>query len=100
MTLRIFRVLGCIAVAVAALLGCSHIVGAADEGGTSNVPRYTKDGKLLRPNYREWVYLSSGLGMNYGPTAAGATAAPAFTNVFVNPESYREFQKTGKWPDK
>jgi tetratricopeptide (TPR) repeat protein len=39
--------------------------------------------------------------MNYGPTAAaGASAAPAFTNVFVNPESYREFQKTGRWPDK
>jgi hypothetical protein len=77
---------------------CVVLVGAADAGG--NAPKYTKDGKLMRPNYREWVYLSSGLGMNYGPTAAGANAAPAFTNVYVNPESYRQFQKTGKWPDK
>jgi tetratricopeptide (TPR) repeat protein len=74
------------------------LIGAGDNPG-NNGPRFTSDGKLLRPDYRQWVYLSSGLGMNYGPTAAGASAAPAFTNVFVNPDSYREFQKTGKWPD-
>jgi hypothetical protein len=91
-------VLCCITVAVALALLIDLRVRAADEGG--NAPKYTKDGKLMRPGYRQWVYLSSGLGMNYGPTAAGATAAPAFTNVFVNPESYRQFQKTGKWPDK
>jgi tetratricopeptide (TPR) repeat protein len=91
-------VLGCIAVALAVAFVIDLRVRAADDG--VNVPKYTKDGKLMRPNYREWIYLSSGLGMNYGPTAAGASAAPAFTNVFVNPESYREFQKTGKWPDK
>jgi hypothetical protein len=65
-----------------------------------NAPRYTADHKLIVPaNYREWIYLSSGLGMNYGPATAGAGAPPAFTNVFVNPESYREFMKTGKWLD-
>ncbi|MBI2682008.1 MAG: cytochrome P460 family protein [Acidobacteriales bacterium] len=68
---------------------------------SANQPHYTADGKLQRPdNYREWVFLSSGLGMNYGPTQNGGSAPPAFTNVFVNPESYREFLKTGQWPDK
>src|SRR5436853_3971925 len=63
-------------------------------------PRYTADGKLLRPaDYREWVFLSSGLGMNYGPSAAGASAPPAFTNVFVQPEAYRAFQQSGRWPE-
>ena len=29
-------------------------------------PRFTTDGRLMRPdNYREWVFLSSGLGMTY-----------------------------------
>ena len=29
-------------------------------------PRFTSDGQLMRPdNYREWIYLSSGLGMTY-----------------------------------
>src|SRR5262245_19760122 len=31
-------------------------------------PRFTSDGKLFLPeNYREWIFLSSGLGMSYGP---------------------------------
>src|SRR5262245_59191836 len=70
---------------------------AAGPAPSPNAPRYTADKKLLRPtNYREWIYLSSGLGMNYGPTAG----MQVFTNVFVPPEAYREFMATGKWPDK
>ena len=31
-------------------------------------PQFSTDGRLLRPDsYREWIYLSSGLGMTYGP---------------------------------
>ena len=30
-------------------------------------PEFNKDGELVRPkNYREWIFLSSGVGMNYG----------------------------------
>ena len=57
----------------------------------------------MRPaNYREWVFLSSSLGLTYQP-AAGApasSAGPQFQNVFVNRSSYRGFMQTGKWPDK
>lgn len=59
-------------------------------------PRYTGDGQLQRPTgVREWIYLSSGLGMQYGNGAAGNE----FTNVFAEPTAYREFVKTGKWPE-
>lgn len=66
------------------------------------VPQYTSDGSLIRPqNYREWIYLSSGLGMTYGPIASEARdAKPMFDNVFVSPAAYRSFLETGKWPDK
>jgi hypothetical protein len=71
---------------------------AADPG--AGAPEYTADGNLIFPsNYREWVYLSSGLGMTYSPPSGG-NANPLFTNVFVNPESYREFVKTARWPDR
>src|SRR5919201_6491933 len=71
---------------------------AASPTASPNAPRYTADKKLLRPtNYREWVYLSSGLGMNYGPAEG---SMQMFTNVFVAPEAYREFMASGKWPDK
>lgn len=54
--------------------------------------------KLVRPDdYREWIYLSSGLGMNYN---AGMNTPALFTNVFVAPWAYREFVATGKWPEK
>jgi hypothetical protein len=61
-------------------------------------PRYTADGQLTLPtDYREWTFLSSGLGMTY---SAHMRDSPAFTNVFVNPPAYRAFVATGKWPDK
>ena len=74
---------------------------AGDPPATS--PRalaYTADGKLIVPSgYREWVYLSSGLGMSYNPKAL-ASAQPMFDNTFVNPEAYQAFRNTGTWPDK
>jgi hypothetical protein len=62
--------------------------------------KFTRDGELAYPaNYREWIFLSSGLGMTYGPNAPAAGTPLRYDNVFVNPSSYREFLKTGKWPD-
>jgi hypothetical protein len=59
------------------------------------------DGHLALPkDYRQWVFLSSGLGMTYGPAASADPSNPFFDNVFVNPSSYRAFVETGHWPDK
>jgi len=71
----------------------------ADE---TDVPRYSAGGQLQFPaGYRGWVYLSSGLGMTYGPLAAAASNEhPSFDNVFVNRSAWQSFLKTGKWPDK
>jgi len=81
------------------------VTGVAVTGQTpqpQNQPRYTANDELVMPeNYREWVWLSSGIGMTYGPNASESTAAnPLFDNVFVTPEAYRAFQQTGNWPDK
>jgi hypothetical protein len=45
------------------------------------------------------VFLTAGLGMTYGPNAPRAGQPAPFSNVFVNPDSYREFMQTGKWPN-
>jgi hypothetical protein len=69
-------------------------------GADNDKAQFTRDGDLVRPaNYREWIFLSSGLGMTYGPNAPAAGAALRFDNVFVNPSSYREFLRSGKWTD-
>ncbi len=60
---------------------------------------YTADGQMKFPaNYREWIYLTSGLGMNYSPGTP--PDHPMFDNVFVNPSAYKAFLQTGTWPDK
>lgn len=86
-----------LATAVAVAIGLSRR-GLTEDLSSASVPQYTQDGKLMRPgNYREWIYLSSGLGMNYGPAAHDA---PEFTNVFVAPAAYKHYMASGAWPDK
>jgi hypothetical protein len=64
-------------------------------------PRYAASGELVRPtDYRDWVYLSSGLNMTYGANAPNPARNQPFNNVFVNRSSYRQFMDTGKWPEK
>ena len=66
----------------------------------TQTPMYTSDGRLLLPaNYREWVYLTSGVDMSYSPNATGMDHS-MFDNVFVNPDAYKAFLQTGTWPDK
>ena len=78
------------------------LVFQPDEPRQPNAPEYTTESMLKFPeHYREWVFLSSGVGMTYGPMAnMNQPSSPTFDNVFVNPESYRAFLETGHWPDK
>ena len=63
-------------------------------------PQYVDKVNLVRPpDYREWIFVSAGLGMEYNPLP-GTPGGNSFGNVFVNPSSYRAFMKTGKWPDR
>ena len=76
----------------------AFLLGAA--ACTAQQPTYNSAGELVRPqNYREWIWMSSGLGMTYGPAGNGA-AVPFFDNVFVSPEAWKEFRNTGRWPEK
>jgi hypothetical protein len=75
-------------------------VAHAQTPAPSDAPRYTASGELAPPTqYREWVYLSTGFKMRYNKRLAGM-GHDMFSNVFVNPQAYREFQRTGTWPDK
>lgn len=68
---------------------------------TADVPTYTADGQLIFPaNYREWIYLTSGLDMSYAPRFGSGMNHSMFDNVFVNPSAYKVFLQTGAWPDK
>ena len=83
-------------------VGAVLSVALAQAPSDPAAPQFGADNALTRPeNYREWIYLSSGLGMSYSPAAASVgNANPPFDNVFVAPPAYRAFLKTGTWPDK
>lgn len=81
----------------------SSLSAIAPQAQSGAAPQFTSDGQLVRPdNYREWVYVSSGLGMTYSAAQTGGNAAVGdrFDNVFVTPQAYQAFLKTGGWPDK
>jgi hypothetical protein len=77
------------------------LAASAGEAPKSAVD-YTDAGELKFPaNYREWVFLSAGVGMTYGPARAFVQQDhPDIDNVFVNTDAYRYFLANGTWPDK
>ena len=61
-------------------------------------PQYPASDKMaVPPDYREWVFLTASLDLNYDTAAEPGTHM--LDNVFVNPEAYKAFLKTGTWPD-
>jgi Cytochrome P460 len=78
---------------ILALIPC---VAAAAQG-----PEYTAGDQLILPaDYREWIFLTSSLDLNYDEAVPGAGRRSLLDNVFVNPDAYGVFMKTGTWPDK
>ncbi len=84
--------------AALAIIAFLHVPAASQQPATQDI-RYTADGKLEFPeNFREWIFLSAGRGMTYGPSA-NPDGPPQFDNVFVNPAAYRAFMTSGRWPE-
>jgi hypothetical protein len=107
--MRPTRRLLCSCFAVVATLG--FIVLAADAPARHR-PRYTAEGLLEVPrDFRTWVFVGANLSPEYKTTAASAKTQDkpgdqrpgkrddAFHNIYINPESYDSFIRTGTFPD-
>ncbi len=80
------------------LVTCLALLAAVTEEEKAPKPQYDQKGELIRPaEYREWMFLSAGYGMNYSPAPG---SHEMFTNVFVQRWAYNEFLNSGKWPEK
>ena len=67
----------------------------------ASTPGYIAGDKLAVPDdYRQWVFLTSSLDLNYNTATPAPDQMHMLDNVFVNPEAFAAFQKTGAWPDK
>jgi hypothetical protein len=83
-----------------ALIGVAMALDVGLAAAVDGALQFNPDGELVRPaNYREWPFLTSGLGMVYGPNASAPGRPAPFSNVFVSPDAYRAFMQSGEWPN-
>ncbi|MDR4467415.1 MAG: cytochrome P460 family protein [Nitrospira sp.] len=71
-------------------------------GGTASVNKwveYTPEGKMKRPpfSFRKWVYVGTPLTPN--DLNDGKANFPEFHNVYMDPDSFAHFEKTGEYRD-
>jgi Cytochrome P460 len=86
-----------IGVGIAGLSYVLAVKGAPPERQTSLV-EFTADGKLKQPvNYRKWVYVGEVITPN--DMNGGEATFPEFHSVYMDPESFAEYEKTGKFRD-
>lgn len=95
MTLR-SAVCLCASVSILTLSDATCVPRAVAASASS--AQFTSDGRLSVPrNYREWVFLSSGLDMSYLKNMTMDHSM--FDNVFVDRTAYDDFLRSGTWPE-
>jgi hypothetical protein len=92
-----------VAAGIAVLVGIAGLfyaptASAAPPGGTTAVVEFSPDGKLKQPvGYRNWV--SVGAVVTPNDLNDGEATFPEFHSVYMDPESFAHYQKTGEYRD-
>jgi hypothetical protein len=82
-------------VMVGVIFGVSPLPAAEPK---SSAAHFDKDGNLLQPKgYREWVYV--GCPVTPNDLNNGKAMFPEFHVVYIDPHSFKAYEKTGKFPD-
>ena len=82
------------------ITGLTYVLVGAAEQPESAVPgvEFTADGKLKRPvGYRKWVYVGTPVTPN--DLNDGDAPFPEFHAVYIDPESFAHYEKTGEFRD-
>src|SRR5215475_10543244 len=78
-------------------IGLVYVMAAPSADGVPGI-QYTTDGKLKEPvGFREWVCVGSSVTPN--DLNGGQALFPEFHSIYIDPESFAEYQKTGKFRD-
>ena len=83
-------------VGIASMWGSVQLANA--ESGPAWGPQWTATGELTLPQgFHQWVFLGSPL----TPHAlnGGKAAFPEYHNVYVQPEAFAAYRKSGEWPE-
>ena len=82
------------------IAGLSFVLAGAAEpqARQATIVEFTADGKLKRPEgYREWIYIGTPLTPN--DLNGGEAPFPEFHAVYMDPESFAHYEKTGEFRD-
>jgi Cytochrome P460 len=75
-------------------------IAFAQDAERSTSPQYDSHGALLRPEHFEtWIFIGASTGLTYEPSMRGPGSGE-FHDVYIRPESYRDYARTGKFPEK
>jgi hypothetical protein len=93
------RMIAGLATVLAAAGVFKMLASAAEAPAKKKSPvEFTADGKLKQTEgYRKWVYVGTPLTPN--ELNGGEAPFPDFHAVYIDPESYAEYEKTGKFRD-
>jgi len=61
--------------------------------------QFTADGKMLRPDIKDWRFLGASLGMGYKETAFNPEHPGDFQVVLMEPDAYDDFLAYGQYPE-
>jgi len=82
------------------------IAAAQQTAEQKTLPVFEGKTTLVRPvNYREWVFVGSSRGLSYAANPPAQTQPSSggmgemYHNIYITPGAYREFAKTGKFPE-
>lgn len=82
-----------LALTAVCVLPCGSLLAADPK------PEFNAKNELIRPEgYREWIFAGASLAMGYNEGAA-PPENPKFHNIYIQPFAYRQYKKTGQFPD-
>ena len=85
--------LALVAIVSVSLLG--QIRHAVQQDERSAAVFVGKNTLLCPAGYREWVFVGSSFGVRHGPMPSSGM----YHNVYINPAAYREYARSGNFPD-
>jgi cytochrome P460 len=85
---------------ITVLLGVLNLVIRPVSCWENTVAVPAEKDSLPRPeNYREWIFVGSSLGLRYDERDEKQnTEELEYKNIYINPSAYRDYMKTGKFP--
>ena len=91
--------------ALAVIAGLSYLLtgpsvppASAEDKAPAALMEFTADGKLKQPvGYRKWVYVGEVVTPN--DMNDGEASFPEFHSVYMDPDSFAHYEKTGKYRD-